>query len=236
MHFKGFGLFQWILAVALCAGTTIAAEGKWTSLFDGKTLKGWKPLDGRAKFEIRDGTIVGFVTEGVAQNAFLATEDDSFTDFVFEAEFRVEAGINSGVQFRSRPADEKVKRVYGYQYEIDPTPRALTGGVQEEGGYGRRGKDNWLAPDESSGPLRDAWNKQHGDQLKLAPAWNTMRIECRGKHIKTWLNGRLLADFDDNDSVAIPRGFFALQIHATKNAALFGKETAFRNLRVQRLD
>ena len=236
MHAKAFHSLSFLFAAALSAGALVAAEPKWTSLFDGKTLNGWKLVQGHAKFEVRDGTLVGLVTEGETQNTFLATEDDTFTDFVFEAEFRCDAGINSGVNFRSRPADEKVKRVYGYQYEFDPTPRALTGGVQEEGGYGRRGKDNWLAPDESSGPLRDAWNKAHGDQFKPAPAWNTMRIECRGKRIKTWLNGHLLADFDDNDAVAIPRGFFGLQVHATKDAKLFGKEVAFRNLRVQRLD
>jgi hypothetical protein len=220
----------------LSAGALVAAEPKWISLFDGKTLNGWKIVQGNAKFEVRDGAIVGAVTEGESQNTFLATVDDTFTDFVFECEFRCDAGINSGVNFRSRPADEKVKRLYGTQYEIDPTPRALTGGVQEEGGYGRRGKSNWLAPRESSGDLRDAWNKEHGDQFKPAPAWNTMRIECRGKHIKTWLNEHLLADFDDNAEVAIPRGFFGLQVHATKDAKLFGKEAAFRNIRVQRLE
>lgn len=226
-----------LLGVSLVAVQFVRAadEPKWISLFDGKTLNGWKLVQGQAKFEVRDGAIVGLVTEGETQNTFLATVDDTFTDFIFEAEFRCEANINSGVNFKSRPADDKVKRVYGLQYEIDPTPRALTGGVQEEGGYGRRGKDNWLAPDESSGALRDAWNKQHGDQLKLAPAWNTMRIECRGTRIKTWLNGHLLADFEDNAPVAIPQGFFGLQVHATKDAKLFGRAVAFRNLRVQRL-
>jgi hypothetical protein len=225
-----------VLLGAQAQGADRAGTGKWTSLFDGKTLHGWKLVQGHATIEIRDGAIVGIVTAGQTQNTFLATEDDTYRDFVFECEFRCDPAINSGVNFRSRPADEKVNRLYGTQYEIDPTPRALTGGVQEEGGYGRRGKDNWLAPDESSGPLRDAWNKEHGDQFKPAPAWNTCRIECRGTHIKTWLNGQLLADFDDAAPVAIPHGFFALQVHATKDAKLFGREVAFRNLRVMRLD
>jgi hypothetical protein len=226
--------------LAATAGLALAAQGeeaeKWVSLFDGKSLKGWKIVQGHAKFEVRDGAIVGLVTEGETQNTFLATEDASFTSFVFECEFRCDAAINSGVNFRSRPADEQVKRVYGLQYEIDPTPRALTGGVQEEGGYGRRGKDNWLAPDESSGALLAEWQKAHGDQFKPAPAWNTCRIEVRGKHITTWLNGHKLADFDDEAEVAIPRGFFALQVHATKNKTLFNREAAFRNLRVRKLD
>ena len=226
-----------VVALAFIAASCATTTGpKWVSLFDGKTLAGWKLVQGHAKIEVRDGTIVGIVTEGESQNTFLATEDDTYTSFIFEAEFRCDPDINSGVNFRSRPADDNVKRVYGLQYEIDPTPRALTGGVQEEGGYGRRGKDNWLAPDESTGPLRDAWNKEHGDHFKPAPAWNTMRIEVRGTKIKTWLNGHLLADISDDAPVAIPHGFFGLQVHATKNKALFGREVAFRNLRVQRLD
>lgn len=223
---------------AFCAGASgaVTAEPTWISLFDGRTLDGWHLVQGHAKFEVRDGAIVGTVTAGESQNTFLATTDDTFTDFIFEAEFRCDPGINSGVNFRSRPADGQVQRVYGLQYEIDPTPRALTGGVQEEGGYGRRGKDNWLAPDESSGPLRDAWNRTHGDRLMPAPAWNTLRIECRGPRVKTWLNGHPLADFADEAPVAIPRGFFGLQVHATKNPQLLGREVAFRRLRVQRLD
>ena len=50
------------------------------------------------------------------------------------------------------------------------------------------------------------------------------------------LNGQLLADFDDTADVAIPHGFFGLQVHATKDAKLWGREVAFRNLRVLRLD
>ncbi len=237
LHRARFWLMVPALLVALTATKAGAADGeKWVSLFDGKTLSGWKLVQGKAKFEVRDGAIVGLVTEGETQNTFLATVDDTFTSFIFEAEFRCDAGINSGVNFRSRPADDKVKRVYGLQYEFDPTSRALTGGVQEEGGYGRRGKDNWLAPDESGGALLAEWQKKHGDQFKPAPAWNTMRIEVRGTKIKTWLNGHLLADFSDEAPVAIPRGFFALQVHATKDKELFGKEVAFRNLRVRKLE
>ena len=151
----------WLLTGFFALGSVAAAaEPKWISLFDGKSLKGWKPLDGRAKFEVRDGTIVGIITEGVRLNSFIVTEDDSFTDFIFEAEFRCDVGINSGVQFRSSPPDEKVKRVYGYQYEIDPTPRALSAGLQEAG---RRA---WLTPTANKGEPRDSWVKAHGDIFK----------------------------------------------------------------------
>jgi hypothetical protein len=208
---------------------THAAEPGWTPLFDGKTLQGWRPLQGEAKFAVRDGAIVGIVTEGVPQNSFLVTEE-LFSDFVFECEFKAAAGINSGVQFRSAPANDVTKRVHGYQFEIDPTPRGLTGGLYEEG---RRG---WFQPAQNNGEPQRAWAAQHASKFK-AGEWNTLRIDARDNRIKTFLNGQLLADFvDAQEDVRIKRGFFGLQVHSTKNAELFGKEIAFRNLRVQKLD
>lgn len=225
--FRGVAL---ALAVAAVHAAPAAGDARWISLFDGKTLRGWKQLDGQAKFEVRDGTIVGIVTPGVPQDSFLVTEAE-FGDLILECEFRCDAGLNSGVQFRSRPPNETVKRVHGYQYEIDPTPRALTAGVYEEGGKLRRG---WLAPAANHGEPQQAWVKKHGDVLK--PGWNSLRVEARGSQVRTWLNGQLMADLEDNDPVAIRRGFVGVQVHQSQDAKLFGKEVAFRNLRVQRLD
>ena len=112
-------------ALTLVCGAGWAAQEKWVSLFDGKTLKGWKSLQGAAKYEVRDGAIVGIVTPGTPQGSFLVTEEQ-FVDFIFECEFKAADGINSGMQFRSAPANETTKRVHGYQFEIDPTPRGLT--------------------------------------------------------------------------------------------------------------
>lgn len=230
MHLKTSLFLKLIFSAAALVGSSQAAESKWISLFDGKTLNGWKQVQGEAKYDVRDGAIVGIVTEGVPMNSFLVTEE-LFGDFIFEAEFKADAGINSGVQFRSAPPEGAPrKRVYGYQYEIDPNPRALTGGLYEEGHRG------WFAPSANKGEPQKAWAGKHASTFK-AGKWNTMRIEARGNHIKTYLNGRLLADFVDRDEdVRLKRGFFGLQVHSTKNPALFGKEVAFRNLRVKRLD
>lgn len=230
MHLPKPRLIPALLALALSAGAALAAEPKWTPLFDGKSFKGWKQMQGEAKYEIRDGAIIGIVVEGVPANSFMVTEE-LFGDFIFECEFKADAGINSGIQFRSAPPDgAERKRVYGYQFEIDPTPRALTGGLYEEG---RRG---WFQPAQNNGEPKEAWNKKHGDKLKPGE-WNKVRIEARGNRIKTFLNGYPLADYVDTDETArIKRGFFGLQVHSTKKPELFGKQVAFRNLRVQTLD
>lgn len=219
-----------ILALTLGVSIVSAAEPKWVSLFDGKSLKGWKQLQGEAKYAVRDGAIIGIVTEGVPANSFMTTEE-VFGDFIFECEFKAADGINSGIQFRSAPPDgQKQKRVYGYQFEIDPTPRGLTGGMYEEG---RRG---WFVPEKNNGEPQQAFAKKYAGTYK-AGEWNKVRIEARGPSIKTYLNGKLMVDFTDKDEdVRVKRGFFGLQVHSTRNTALFGKEVAFRNLRVQKLD
>ncbi|MBI5770632.1 MAG: DUF1080 domain-containing protein [Verrucomicrobia bacterium] len=205
-----------------------AAEPKWTPLFDGKSLAGWKQLGGEARFVVRDGAIVGLVTEGVKQNSFLTTEA-LFGDFVFECEFKAADGINSGVQYRSAPPSDTVKRVHGYQCEIDPTPRGLTGGLYEEG---RRG---WFSPKANNGEPQKTWATAHAG-IYRSGEWNKLRIEARGHKLRHWLNGRLMVEFEDTDAVRIPRGFFGLQVHATTKSELFNREVAFRNLRVQKLD
>ncbi len=63
----------------------IAAEGserEWKSLFDGKTLDGWKVLEGQGKFFVEDGVIVGETTAGV-KGSYLCTEA-TFDNFILE--------------------------------------------------------------------------------------------------------------------------------------------------------
>jgi len=222
---RSFALALAVLAQTFPAG---AAESKWLSLFDGKTLAGWKQLGGKAPFEIREGTIVGRVVPE-KQNSFLCTEAD-FGDFVFECEFKPDAGLNSGVMFRGlSKTDYKEGRVHGYQYEIDPTARGLTAGLYDEA------RNGWLSPTANSGQPKDDWVKARGDGkwLKIGE-WNTLRIECRGSHLQLWLSGKKAVDHRDTQTA---RGFIGLQVHAPGNdPARLGKEVAFRKLRLQKLD
>src|SRR5688572_16587767 len=105
--------------ITLLAPAARAAEVPWVSLFDGKTLKGWVTRGGAAKYEVKDGTIVG-TTVPNTKNTFLCTEK-SYGDFVLELEFKVDPELNGGIQIRgqSRP-DYQDGRVHGYQIEIDP--------------------------------------------------------------------------------------------------------------------
>jgi hypothetical protein len=204
------------------------AEEGWVSLFNGKDLDGWVRRGGKAEYRAEDGQIVGTTVPNTA-NSFLCTKRD-YADFILELEFKVQNPLNSGVQIRSQCFDEdktvelggkKIKipagRVHGYQVEIDPSSRAWTGGIYDEG---RRG---WLYDLKNNEPARKAFKEGE---------WNKFRIECRGDSIKTWLNGVPAADLKD---AVTPSGFIGLQVHSIKKDQKEPLEVRFRNLRIKEL-
>jgi hypothetical protein len=186
---------------------------KWVDLFNGKDLKGWKPLNGKAKFEVLNGEIVG-TTVPNEPNSFLAT-DATYGDFILELEFLMDE-INSGIQFRSESKpDYQDGRVHGYQLDMDPTARAWTGGIYDE----RRRL--WLYPLEYNPPAKTAFKKGE---------WNKVRIECIGTTMRTFINNVPIAHLVDDMT---PKGFIALQVHAVSKPEEVGRQVRFKNIRIQ---
>lgn len=203
-----------LLMVTLVAMLTSCAQGpKWQDLFNGENLDGWEKLNGTAEYKVEDGAIVG-ISQLNTPNTFLAT-NKNYDDFILEFEFKVDDGLNSGVQFRSLSLPEfQEGRVHGYQFEIDPSERAWTGGVYDEA---RRG---WLYPLN--------YNPE-GQQAFKNGEWNKARIEAIGNSIRTWVNDVPCADLLDNTTAS---GFIALQVHSIGNAEQEGKSVAWRNIRI----
>lgn len=201
----------------------------FSRLFDGTSLKGWEQHSGSAEYRVENGVIIGKTVPDTG-NSFLCTTR-KFGNFVLELEFKVDPSMNSGIQFRSNyyPQETEVEingrkrkfpadRVHGYQYEIDPSPRAYTGGVYDEG---RRG---WLFDLKNNEAARKAFKP--GD-------WNKARIECVGNSIKTFINEVPAADFSDNMT---RQGVIALQVHGIgKKKEAVGKEVMWRNIRIKEL-
>lgn len=190
-----------------------AQEPKWQNLFNGRNLNGWVKLNGTAEYKVQDNTIIG-ISKLNTPNTFLATKE-MYGDFILEFDFKVDDGLNSGVQLRSQSLKEyKNGRVHGYQFEIDPSDRAWTGGIYDEA---RRG---WLYPLN--------YNPQ-GQKAFKNREWNKARIEAIGNSIRTWVNGIPCADLLDNTTLS---GFIALQVHSIKNAEQEGKTVSWRNIRI----
>jgi hypothetical protein len=134
--------------------------------------------------------------------------NDEYGDFTLELDFKVDSrdSFNSGVQIRSHARPEgKGERVYGYQVEMDTDPdRAWTGGIYFEGG----------SKDRPAGWLNELGTNEAAQKARKLDDWNHFKIECKGRNIKTWVNGVPAADFTDKDDKAFaPKGFIALQVH-----------------------
>ena len=163
---------NFLFTLLLFCAASLSAQ-TWEPLFNGKNLKGWKKLNGKAEYKIVDGAIVGISKMGTP-NTFLATTKN-YGDFILEFDFKIDDGLNSGVQLRSESKkDYQNGRVHGYQFEIDPSKRAWSGGIYDEA------RRNWLYPLTLNPAAKTAFKNN---------AWNKARIEAIGNSIRTWING-----------------------------------------------
>lgn len=141
-------------------------NAEWKNLFNGNDLSGWKQLNGKAQYTVKNGEIIG-TTVFNEPNSFLATEQE-YGNFIMELELLVDTSMNSGIQIRSlSKPDYQNGRVHGYQVEVDPASRAWSGGLYDEA---RRG---WLYPLELNPPAKKAfknnrWNKKQTQEVIAA--------------------------------------------------------------------
>jgi hypothetical protein len=194
--------------------TPTQAQGDWENLFNGKDFKGWKQLNGKAKYEVINGEAVG-TTVADEPNSFMVTEQN-YGDFILELEYKVPQGMNSGIQFRSlSKPDFKNGRVHGYQFEVDPSPRAWTGGIYDEA------RRDWLYTMEYNPGAKNSFKPDE---------WNKARIECIGTSIRTFVNGIATGHVVDDVTLS---GFIALQVHSLQKGEQPGKQIKWRNIRIQ---
>ena len=142
-----------------------------------------------------------------------------------------ENSFNSGVQFRSSTYEETTTsqyhafdnqiheitwpagRVWGYQAEIDPSPRSWTGEIHDEAARG------WL----------DTFDKEPA-AISIEPGrWHRLRINADGDHLRTWLDDVPIADLHDS---ARSEGFIALQVHGIRDSELIGKAVRWRAIEI----
>lgn len=189
------------------------AVPSWVNLTEGSSLTGWSILGGEATYSITDGVVTG-TTVANTPNTFLVTEK-KYGDFILELDYLVDPKMNSGVQFRSNSFPYyREGLVHGYQMEIDPSPRAYSGGIYDE----KRRK--WLVS------LKD---NPAGQKAFKQGEWNSARIEAVGDSIRIWLNGVPTAHLVDDKTAT---GFIGLQVHAIYNEMTPGMEVKWRNVRI----
>lgn len=208
-----------ILLFLLITLNASAQSNNWQSLFDGKTLNGWKQMTGSAIYTVENGMIVG-TTAAKSPNSFLVNEQRFSGDFVLELEaMMTDTNTNSGVQFKSNfdaAANKGQGRVYGYQYEFDPSTRKWSGGIYDEG------RRDWLYPGS---------NNPKGQVLFTPNVFHKIRIECIGQTVKTWLDGKPVSFLVD--SLKTNQGILALQVHSIGKPEHAGIKICWKNIRIQ---
>lgn len=175
----------------------------WISLFDGKTLDGWRASEKPGTFRVEDGHIV---VEGPRSHLFYVgpVENHSFTNFEWKADVMTMPKANSGMYFHTE-YQESGWPSQGYEVQVNNThsdPRK-TGSL--------------YAIQDVADALPD--NR-----------WFTQHIIVQGKRIVVRLDGRVVVDYTEPDNVERPpdmagrklsRGTFALQGHDPASKVLF---------------
>jgi hypothetical protein len=207
--------------------------GEFESLFDGKTLTGWKAKEMRY-WSIRDGAITGESsgTNPCTSNQFVVWQGGELGDFELKLKFRVTGnGGNSGVQFRSKFREDGL--AVGYQADI-LNSGAYLGGVCDEL-HKRQGPELLTRNGEKT--IIDASGKRTATDLKekatMKPKdeWNDYHIIAKGDHIILKINGVTCSELIDKEEGHCDlKGMLGLQLRSGKPMTVQFKDIHLKKL------
>ncbi len=206
-----------LITVSFCCGSALADDG--TTLFDGKSLDGWKPSGDNTQFTLVDGAIVGTSS---SQTHFLHTIE-TYGDFELELEVKLhDTDLNSGIQIRTQltrtnDAGKARPSIHGPQVDIGKSPG-------RSGHIFNQGNGHWITPQEDL----------TRNELMVNGRWNKLRVLAVGPRIQTWVNDKQVADVTNDEAYAkYPSGVIALQVHGVKNSPENARHVSFRSIRVR---
>jgi hypothetical protein len=147
-------------------------------LFDGKTLKGWKPFTGDAKREKSTFAITPAGELSIKNGPGDLQTEAQFADFLVQLECKTNgAALNSGLFFRCLPGQYQ----QGYEAQI-------------QNAY--LNNDRTKPVDFGTGAIyrRIATRKVNADDHN----WFTMTVYAKGDRIATWVNGYPTVNWKDD--------------------------------------
>lgn len=177
---------------------------KWVSLFDGKTLNGWKVGANAGTFKVEDGNIV--VNGNVAHLFYDGpVQNHDFKNFEFKADVMTMMGSNSGIYFHTVFQESSwPKKGYEVQVNNSHTDWRRTGSL-------------YAISDIKETYVKDS-------------VWYTEHIIVKGKNIKVFINDKKVVDYTEPENAQrekgmeqrlISSGTFALQGHDPKSKVLY---------------
>lgn len=231
-----------MLAVALIVGINAPSSAQnrndkksgFVRIFDGKTLKGWE--GDPVYWRVENGNLVGEITPAtlLKTNSFIIWQDGRPGDFEFTGEFTITVDGNSGINYRSDRLTDVPFALRGYQADIDGKNR-YTGQNYEERKrttLAYRGQKTTIpdytgdaTPEAVRAKIKNnAWtgltvtgSLGSSDSLKtlIKPEdWNTFHLMVKGNRLQHYVNGVLMSDVTDEDTVnGKASGLLGVQVH-----------------------
>ena len=216
-------------ATAAHADTTATSDG-FVSIFDGVTFKDW---DGDTSYwHVQNGAMTAEITpeHQLKANTFMIWRGGTPSDFEFKTEYRISPEGNSGVQYRSEEVPDVKYALKGYQADIDGA-NVYTGQNYEERGRGFLAMRGQIATIPVNGkPIIDG-SLGNADSLKalIKPDWNELHLVVKGNHMKHYINGTLMSETTDNDTInRKSSGVIGLQLHVAPKM-----KVEYRNVRLK---
>jgi len=204
----------------------------YISIFDGKTLTGWQ--GDSTYWRVENGCITGEVTPStiLKRNTFLIWRGGTTKNFELKVDYRITKGGNSGINYRSSEVPGISYALRGYQEDIDGANQ-YTGQNYEERGRGflaKRGENAVLEKDQQP-KITPIGN---GDSLKSfikSGDWNEVHLVIKGNRLQHFVNGVLMSDVTDNDTVNRKmKGLLGVQVHVGPPM-----KVEYRNIRLKKL-
>lgn len=184
------------------------SDDGWISLFDGKSLDGWKANENKDSVKVEDGKIV---VKGPRSHLFYVgkVEDANFTNFEFKADVKTYPKANSGIYFHTK-YQEKGWPNRGYEAQVNNTH----GDPKKTGGL-------YSVKDVFKAPAKDN-------------EWFNYHIIVRDKQIIIKINGKTTVDYTEPEGLKRPNrqlasGTFAFQAHDP------GSRVEYKNIKVKPL-
>ena len=205
-----------VTAVLFCAVFLLSAtkqKQKWVSLFDGKTLNGWKVGENPETFKVEDGAIVA---NGKVAHLFYDGEEGKhdFKNFELKLDIMTMPGSNSGVYIHTQYQESSWPKK-GYEVQVN----------NSQGDWRRTG-GLYAVQDIKEPPAKDN-------------EWFTMHIVVKDKNIKVSVNNKQLVDYTEPENVVREKGMegrllssgtIALQGHDPNSKVLY------KNIQLKVLD
>ena len=201
------------------------------NIFDGKTFNGWKA--DTSVWHIENECFVGEVTPSkqIQTNSFLIYTRSQAGDFELKAKFKISKGGNSGVNYRSEELADIPYALKGYQADIDGE-NVYTGQNYEERGRGflaMRGQNATINNSKDAFIIKTIGNSDSLKSKIIVDDWNEIHLIVKGNNMKHYINGILMSETTDNDSLNSKLlGLIGLQVHVSKEMRV-----AYKNIQLK---